>query len=96
MASNVKKVALATGADTAVSSVTEGVYYGFTIRETAGSTAVVQIFDNTAGSGTLLDSIGLAANASLSKFYGPQGIHVKTGIYVKLVSGAIEGSIRIG
>lgn len=93
MGRTVQKVAL-TGSDQTVRS-TEGIYCGFTIRETAGSTAVVRIYDNTAASGTLLDTIGLAANESAREFY-PGGIWVSTGIYVDIVSGAVEGSIRIG
>ena len=74
---------------------TQTVYAGFTIRETAGSTAVVRLYDNTAASGTLLETISLAANESAGAFY-PGGIWAATGIYVSIVSGTIEGSVRIG
>lgn len=88
------KATALTGADQAVLSAA-GEYRGFAIRETAGSTAVVRIYDNTAASGTLLDTISLAASESLSALYSP-GIAASTGIYVDVVSGTVEGSIRTG
>jgi hypothetical protein len=84
-----------TGSDQAVRT-THGTYCGFTIRETAGSTAVVRIYDHaSAASGTIIDTIGLAANESAREFY-PNGIRVSNGIYVDIVSGAVEGSVRLG
>lgn len=74
----------------------EGHYFGFTIRETAGSTATVRIHDNTANSGTILDTIQLAPNESAREWYGPQGILLRTGIRVDIVSGTVEGSVRYG
>lgn len=72
-----------------------GLYRGVTLRETAGSAAVVRIYDGTSASGILLDTIGLAAGQSVSLDY-PAGIAVKVGIFVSKVSGAYEGSIRLG
>jgi hypothetical protein len=89
----VRTVAL-TGSDQAINA-TAGIYVGFAIRETAGAVAVVRIYDNaSAGSGTLLDSIGLAANESAREFY-PGGIWCSGGIYVDVVSGSVEGSVRV-
>lgn len=71
-----------------------GNYHGFTFRETAGSTAVIRIYDNaSAASGTLLDSISLSANESAREFY-ECGVRCKNGIYVDVVSGTVEGSVR--
>lgn len=85
-----------TGADQAVTA-NAGVYRGFALRETAGAAAVVRIYDNaSAGSGTLIDSVRLAANESLSAWLSGGGIRVSSGIFVDVVSGAVEGSIRIG
>jgi F0F1-type ATP synthase alpha subunit len=69
-------------------------YAGFSIRETAGATAVVVIYDNTSASGTVLEAISLAANESAREFY-PGGIWANTGIFVDVVSGAVAGSVRI-
>lgn len=73
-----------------------GYYYGFVLCETGGSTAHVRIYDNTANSGTLLDSIKLVAGESVAGWYGPQGLQYKIGIRVDVVSGTVEGSVRHG
>ena len=84
-----------TGADQTVSS-THCTYHGFTIRETGGTNpAEVRIYHNTANSGTLLETIRLAANESAGAFY-ERGILADKGIRVDIVSGAVEGSVRIG
>jgi hypothetical protein len=88
-----------TGSDQTVTTTGGGPghYYGFSIRETSGTaTAEVRIYDNTANSGTLLDTITLNADESAREWYGPQGIQYNTGIRVDVVSGAVEGSIRHG
>ncbi|MEA2704740.1 MAG: hypothetical protein QOD63_2685 [Actinomycetota bacterium] len=83
-----------TGADQLVRTGI-GTYYGFSIRETAGAVATVRIYDGTTAAGTLLDTLGLAANQSMREYY-PDGIWVQSGIFVKIVAGAVEGSIRLG
>lgn len=86
-----------TGSDQAVCAKGSGRYMGVALRETAGAAAVVRIYDNaSAASGTLLDAIDLAANASADPWYGPGGIWFANGVYVKIVSGAVEGSVRVG
>ena len=83
-----------TGADQVVRDVPV-FYAGFTIRETAGATAVVRIFDHaSAASGTVLEEISLAANESAREYY-PGGLHAAKGVYVDVVSGAVAGSVRI-
>ena len=73
-----------------------GLYYGFTVKESGGTTtATVTIYDNTAGSGTILDVVQLAANQSTGDFYGPQGIRANNGIFVT-ITGTVVGSLRIG
>lgn len=73
-----------------------GAYCGFTIRETAGSTAVVRLFDNaSAASGTPLEEISLAANESRSELY-VHPVWARNGIYVQVVSGTVAGSVRVG
>lgn len=69
----------------------ESTYCGFSIRETAGSTAVLRIRDGQAG--IILDPLTLAANESVGDYY-PEGLHVEAGIYVEQVSGTFEGSVR--
>jgi hypothetical protein len=84
-----------TGVDEAV-RVGASVYRGFSVRETAGAVAVLRIHDGTSAAGTLLDTIALAANASASAWYGDGGIWASNGVFVDVVSGAVEGSVRIG
>lgn len=84
-----------TGSDQQITTGISG-YRGFAIRETVGAAAVVQVFDNaSANSGTLLDTIALAANGSASQLYS-DGVRAAAGIRVHIVSGTVEGSVRIG
>ena len=70
-----------------------GSYLGYTIRETAGSTAHVILYDNaSAASGPILEEIGLVANATSTANYLRPGRYVGNGIYAA-VTGAIEGSV---
>lgn len=93
MAKSIRVTAL-TGADQNVADQAAQ-YHGFSIRETAGSTATVRIYDNaSANSGNLLDSIQLAANESAREWY-ETGIDAADGIRVDIVSGTVEGSIRV-
>lgn len=95
VAAAVNTVAL-TGSDQAVSATSLD-YRGFSIRETAGATAVVAIYDNaSAASGTIIEEISLAPGESAREFYPGGGIHTANGIYVKIVSGAVAGSVRTG
>lgn len=86
-----------TGADQALTT-NAGQYLGFSIRETTGTTsAAVRIYDNaSAAAGTLLDTISLDPGESVADYYPGGGIRFVNGLFVKIVSGAIEGSVRIG
>lgn len=70
-------------------------YCGYALRATGGA-AVVRIWDNpAAASGTLLDVVALAADASAQAMYDT-GIDARRGVFVEVVSGTVEGSVRIG
>ena len=70
-------------------------YYGLSIRETTGSAgAVVRVWGNTAASGLLLDTIALAAGESTREDYPGRGLAAPLGIYLEVVSGTIEGTVR--
>lgn len=77
----VTATALATGA---------GELAGVTIAETAGAVATVKLYDNTAGSGTLVASFKLAAAASVDTDYA-RGRKFKNGLYC-VITGTVEGS----
>lgn len=67
-------------------------FRGFSLRETAAAPAVVRIYDGASATGTLLASIGLIAGESKHIVHN-EGIEARLGIFVDVVSGAIEGSI---
>jgi hypothetical protein len=71
-------------------------YAGFSVRETAGSTATVRVWDSATGAtGAVMEEIALVAYESAREYY-PAGITTsgQTGIYVEVVSGTVTGSIR--
>lgn len=73
-------------------------YGGFSIRETVGAAAVVRIYDGLSAAGTLLDTISFAPLESARENYvtcGSKGDVAEVGIYVSIVSGTVEGSIRV-
>jgi hypothetical protein len=71
------------------------VYRGLTLRATAA--AVVRVWDNpSAAAGTLLDTVAVATDASVHAWYGDGGIRAARGIYVEVLSGTVEGSVRVG
>jgi hypothetical protein len=76
--------------DTATATASR--YVGITIAETAGALAKVRV-RNASVSGTMLDTITLQANESVSYTY-PRGRSAASGtIYVQVVSGTVEGSV---
>ena len=70
-----------------------GRWRGLSVRETAGAVATVRLFDNTAGSGLLLATIGLAANGSLTVLE-EAGVSFAVGVFAVL-TGTTEGSIYL-
>ena len=85
----------------AVVRSTPATYYGITVRETGGvAVAKVRVWDNaSAASGVLLETIGLPAGGSASFQYAAEdasgGLRAANGVYVEVVSGAVEGSVRV-
>lgn len=73
-------------------------YYGITVRETSGSAAaVLRIRAGTsAADGVILDTIRLAPGESRGEWYGPQGIACPSDLWEDWVSGAYEGTVRVG
>ncbi|SCL15066.1 hypothetical protein [Micromonospora inyonensis] len=70
------------------------IYRGYAVRATTA--AVVRIWDGTEASGTLLDVVALDVDATAAGWYGGGGIRAGTGVHVEVVSGTVEGSVRIG
>lgn len=67
-------------------------YRGFSLRETAGSTALVRVREGSL-TGDILDTIPFGANEGVSDFY-EAGIMVEGDLYCEIASGAVEGTIR--
>lgn len=86
-----------TGSDQAVATG-RGRYFGFTVAETgASSTKTIKVYDGTSATGTLLDTIRLAAGEASGDWYGPQGKNYSIGVFVDVAgSGTVEGSVFIG
>jgi len=72
-----------------------GTLAGWSVRETAGSTLTIDIFDSLDGSNLLyLATIQLAANGTDKFFMMPMGINFTQGIYLKLTgSGNAVGAL---
>lgn len=84
-----------TGSDQAAAA-TPAFYCGLVIRETAAGSALVKVYDNaSAATGTLLDIVALTANQVLATVLAVP-VRAANGIYIDVVSGAVEGSVRIG
>lgn len=90
------RAAALTGSDQVVRAVS-GVYRGLTVRETSGSAgAVLRVYDNAgSAAGTLLQTVSLGNGESFTAVH-PVGVWAVDGVYIDVVSGAIEGAIYIG
>lgn len=84
-------VAFANGTLVSVGGQVQRIARGWSLRETGGAAAVVRLRDGD-GSGVILATIALAANAS-SQEWRPEGMTTGNGIFMELVSGAVEGSV---
>ncbi|MEV6798536.1 hypothetical protein AB0M91_09330 [Micromonospora rifamycinica] len=69
------------------------VYCGYALL--ADTAAVVRIWDGTSATGTLLDVVALADDASANAWY-TGGLRAAQGVFVEVVSGTVSGSVRIG
>jgi hypothetical protein len=84
-----------TGSDQIVRA-TATIYRGITVRETGGAAAVVVLYDNaSAASGTIIEEVSLGADESVSYMH-PVGLYTDNGIFLDVVSGDVEGSVRVG
>lgn len=82
------------GSDQQLLANWSGAYRGFSLEETGAAAAKLRIYDGTSTAGILLESVGLGALETAREFY-PDGVVVKTGIYIDIVSGTIAGHIRL-
>lgn len=69
-------------------------YCGYTLRESGGADAVIEIRDTNA-SGVILDIVGFAADENVSDYYGDAPLWSNGPLFVVVVSGDLpDGSIR--
>lgn len=73
-------------------------YKGLTVRETGGVTLTLRLWDNpAAASGTLIETITVAANGSANIYLPDLGVVCTSGLYLERVTaGTYEGSVRLG
>lgn len=71
-----------------------GRYKGLTVRETGSAAASVVLYDNTAASGTIIETVALAAGESATVWLEGDGLLFTTGVYVD-VTGTLQGSVRV-
>ena len=70
----------------------DGLIAGFNLHETTGaSSAFVKIHDGQDTSAPVMLFISLGAGESTRDWYFPGGLKFKQGVYVEIVTGAIEG-----
>lgn len=93
MAAPATPIAVNGGADSTLRSTT-GTVYGFAVRETAGSTAVLKL-RAISSSGIIVIPVSLSANESAREYFD-HGIVFDRGIFEDWVSGAYEGTVFIG
>lgn len=84
-----------TGSDQIVANGGPAVYYGIVVRETAAAVASLRVYDGTSAAGVLIDSIALLASEDQSNAL-TKGIWCANGLFVDILAGTIEGSIRVG
>lgn len=69
-------------------------FSGLTVRETSGSAAaVVKVHDGVTASGDLLAVVALAAGESSTIV--DVDVYAVVGVFVEIVSGAVEGSVFV-
>lgn len=69
-------------------------YYNVT-ESTASGTARVRLWDGTGTDGALIASITLTANESTRDLIPPPGLLVRTGLFLEVVAGAVEGAVWV-
>jgi len=70
-------------------------YHGFSARESAVTPAAAAFNIRTGGaSGDIIDVVELAADGSVNVWYDNTGIQARDGIYVEVVSGAVEVIVK--
>lgn len=70
-------------------------YKGFALAETGAAAAKIRIREGGTITGKIIDVITFTSLQSFREYLPTQGVIVTGGLYIEVVSGAVEGSIRI-
>lgn len=72
------------------------IVYGWSLKESTGTAAAeLDLIDGTDATGLNLVPITLTAGQSTRDWLGPQGLHFRNGLFPRVASGAIVGSVWI-
>lgn len=70
---------------------------GFMLCESTGAApAKVRLWDGADTSGELVGAVSLVAGGNAREFFGPQGVGLSQGLFVEVVTGAVEGTMLLG
>lgn len=72
-----------------------GALVGYSIRESAGAAAVVNLRDGPDAAGQLVATVALAANAAETVWFGPGGLNLANGLFVEIATGAAVGAVYL-
>ena len=67
---------------------------GYSVRETAAAVATLTIRDGSSTSGAPRAVCNLAASASYTVMFGPEGLDCPNGIFVDLLTGAVSITVN--
>lgn len=76
-------------------SYSPGTFAGYSLRETAGAGAVVNVYDGSDNNGLLLATVALAANESATELLTPHGPAFAVGLFVELAAGQVAGAVYL-
>lgn len=69
-------------------------FMGWSAMETSGSAAcTINVYDGVDTTGSVVLPIKLASGVADSKWYGPNGVWFKNGLYINLASGQAQGTV---
>lgn len=75
---------------------TSACLYGWSFVETTGAAgAQVDLYDGADESGQYIGSVMLASGASDTQLPGQVPLQIRTGLYVKVVSGSVKGAVYV-
>ena len=63
---------------------------GYSVRETAGAVATLNIEHGTANSSPVMAAINLAAAGSAVQWFGPQGLNCASGVWIERLTGTTQ------